>query len=444
MKKLVTSHPLKRSFKWIAIPSIVASVAILLSLPSQSAANLDDKPMTIHLPLPSPNALLPVKRSERTSENATPEHEPQIVEIKKNDSLSTALDRVGVTKQTIHKIATSQDSKLITFIKPGDTLKVWLDEQGDLQKIHYPKNLTTTVEVVKTDLGFHIHKKIKEVEIRTKVTSGEIKGAFYPAAERAGLSPKSIMELADMLAWDVDFSRELQDGDTFKVIYEARYLDGEYIGDGDILAAQVTSDSGKQIHNGFVLRNDNHEIIGYYDETGKNLKKAFLKAPVDTVRITSKFNPQRMHPIYGYKRPHRGVDYGAPVGTPVRATGNGQITFRGGDKKRGYGYYVKVRHTNGYETLYGHLSRFGKFKQGQVVQQGQIIGYVGNTGASTGPHLHYEFRINGTHVDPLKMKFPAAGPISAKYKDDFLARSGFLLTQLDRISPSEHLAHNFE
>lgn len=438
MQKIVTSL----SFKWFALPTLAVSSAFLLGLPTNSVANLSSEPVTQSMPLPPPNTLLAAPQPSVLAQTDEQANAPKIVKIQKNDSLSTALDRIGVTKQVIHQIATSKNSKLITFIKPGDTLEVWFDEQGELQKIHYPKTALTSVEVVKTDLGFDIDQQVKNVEIRTKTAFGEIKGAFYPAAERAGLSPKSIMELADMLAWDVDFARELRDGDTFKVIYETRYLNGEYIGDGDILAAQVTTDNGAQVHNGFILRNAKNDVIGFYDEKGNNLKKAFLKAPMDTVRITSRFNPKRVHPIFGNKRPHRGVDYGAATGTPIRVTGNGQITYLGWNG--GYGKSIKVRHTNGYETYYAHMSKYGKYKKGQIVKQGDIIGYVGNTGNSTGPHLHYEFRINGEHVDPLKMKFPAAGPVAKEHKTEFMQRSNFLLSQLERIGPHEQFAANFE
>lgn len=439
MKKVVRSN----SFKWVALPSLAVGAAFLFSLPSSSDANLPVEPINAAIPLPTANALLTINDTQAAQNqgDTLKNQQPQIVEVQKNDSLSTVLDRIGITKQTVHKIATSENSKLITHLRPGDELKVWLNDEGQLQKIHYDKTALTTVEVIKTELGFNIQKATKDVEVRTVVAYGEILGAFYPAAERAGLSPKSIMQLADLLAWDVDFARELRGGDRFKVIYEKRYLDGEYIGDGDIIAAQITTDNGQQTHNGFILR-ENGEIIGYYDEEGNNLKKAFLKAPMDTVRITSRFNPKRLHPIFGDRRPHRGVDYGARTGTPIRVTGNGQITYLGW--RGGYGKSVKVRHTNGYETFYAHMSKYGKYRKGQMVKQGQIIGYVGSTGNSTGPHLHYEFRINGKHVDPLKMKFPAAGPIKAEYRDQFMQTSSFLLSQLDRISPQEQLVQNFE
>ncbi|MBO1923177.1 peptidoglycan DD-metalloendopeptidase family protein [Thiomicrorhabdus sp. 6S3-12] len=417
-------------------------VFLLAAIPSKSDANLPVEPES--LPLPkldlSKSAAIGAAQAD---EMKTPQNNwiQKTVTIKRNDALSTALERVGVGASTVYKISQTKNSGLMTNLKVGDKLTVWLDQNSDLQRIVYPKSKTLDHELIRTDTGFRINKVEKSVEIRTKTAYGEIKGAFYPAAERAGLSPKSIMQLAEMLAWDVDLSRELRDGDYFKVIYETRYLNDEYIGDGDILAVQITSDGGKQIHNGFILR-DGDEVIGYYDENGNNLKKAFLKAPLDTVRITSRFNPKRLHPIFGKRRPHRGVDYGAPTGTPIKVTGNGQIVYRGW--KGGYGKVVKVRHNNTYTTMYAHMSRFGKYKKGQMVKQGQVIGYVGSTGNSTGAHLHYEFLLNGKHVDPLKIKFPAAGPVNAKYKQDFLRRSHFLLGQLDRLDQSTQLAFNFE
>jgi murein DD-endopeptidase MepM/ murein hydrolase activator NlpD len=249
------------------------------------------------------------------------------------------------------------------------------------------------------------------------------------------------MNLADLFAWDIDFGRELRDGDVFKVIYEAKYLDGKYIGDGDILAAQIITNKGQSPHNAFIKR-DGDKVIGYYDEKGKNLKKAFLRSPVDYVRITSRFSPKRFHPILKKWRSHRGVDYGGPIGTPVHATGSGKIVYRGWGP--GYGRYIKVEHAGKYMTLYGHLSKFGKFKKGSYVSQGETIGYIGMSGLATGPHLHYEFRINNEHVDPLKVKFPDAGPIDKKYRADFKKQTHFLLSQLDRLDSNTYLARGFE
>lgn len=276
------------------------------------------------------------------------------------------------------------------------------------------------------------------MDIRTEVASGTIDSSFYLAGERAGLSAKTIMNLADLYAWEIDFIRELRKGDTFKIIYQAKYLNNEYIGDGDIIAAQITTNQRQDEHNAFLLQDDKGENIGYFDEHGKNLRKAFLKNPVDVVRITSTFRPKRFHPVLKKWRAHRGVDYGGPTGTPIRATGKGQVVFRGWDN--GYGNYIKVQHAGKYMTLYGHMSKFGKFKKGQYVKQGEVIGYIGSTGLATGPHLHYEFRINGVHQDPLKMKFPSASPVPKTYQAAFNQQSKLMLAQLDRYTTDLQMA----
>lgn len=416
----------------------IAAFGLISFLPTTSIANLPLEKK--QLPLP------PIEEKKSAVETASKTKSPSewqshTVKIGKNDSLSTALDRLNVSASTTHNIGRLKNSNLITNLRVGDKLTVWVDKNDQLQKILYPKSKTLSYEVVKTDTGYHINEKKSPIEIRTETAYGVIKGAFYPAAKRAGLSAKSIMNLADMFAWDIDFIRELRKGDTFKVIYETRYLNGEYLGDGDILAAQITTNSGKSKHNAFILR-DKNKFIGYYNSKGKNLKKAFLRNPVDYVRITSRFNPRRFHPVLKKWRSHRGVDYGGPLNTPIRATGNGKIIYRGWG--RGYGKYIKIQHAGKYMTVYGHFNKFGKYKKGQYVKQGSVIGYMGKTGLATGVHLHYEFRINGKHVDPLKVKFPAAGPIPKKYKTAFKQKSSFLLTQLDRIDSQTQVARSFE
>jgi len=417
--------------------SIIAIGTAFSLVPPVSIANIPLEKTTLPLPAIAEKASPEETRSQKTKHN----WQEHTIKIRKNDSLSTALDRVNVGASTTYSIGRLKNSNLITNLRVGDELTVWVDKNDKLQKILYPKTKTLAYELIKTDTGYRIHEKQSPVEIRTETAYGIINGAFYVAAKRAGLSAKSIMQLADMFAWDIDFIRELRKGDTFKVIYETRYLNGEYLGDGDILAAQITTNAGKEKHNAFILR-DKKEVIGFYNEKGKNLKKAFLRNPVDYVRITSKFNPKRFHPVLKKWRSHRGVDYGGPKNTPIRVTGNGKIIHRGWGK--GYGNYIKVQHAGKYMTVYGHLNKFGKYKKGQYVKQGSVIGYMGKTGLATGVHLHYEFRINNKHVDPLKIKFPAAGPIAKKYKTAFKHKSRFLLTQLDRIDSKTHIARNFE
>jgi murein DD-endopeptidase MepM/ murein hydrolase activator NlpD len=409
-----------------------------ISLFFSAYANSPFEPKHTQHPLPER-----IKNSENTTKS-TPSSESwqeHVVKIRKNGSLGAALDRLKISPATTHAIGRLKNSHYLTNLRSGDKLRVWVDKHHKLQKILYPKSQTLSYELIKTENGYHLHEKKEPVEIRTETASGIIKGSFYVAAKKTGLSARSIMNLSDMFAWDVDFSRELQKGDTFKVIYETKYLKGKYIGDGNILAAQITSNNQKQTHNAFIVREED-KLIGYYDENGKNLKKAFLRSPVDYVRITSKYNPKRFHPVLKRTRPHRGVDYGGPRGTPIRSTGDGKIVFRGWGK--GYGRYIKIKHAGKYTTLYAHLSKFGKFKKGSHVKQGNVIGYMGKTGMVTGVHLHYEFQVNNKHVDPLKIKFPDAQPLAKKYRSTFKKNSAFLLTQLDRLDSGTSIARSFE
>ncbi len=408
---------------------------VLLFLATQVKAS--STPNRVQLPLPE---------LDTHSDNASQEHDDEewqelAVNIRKNGSLGEALNRLKISPATTHAITQLKNSRLLTNLRAGDKLHVWVDKHHNLQKILYPKSQTLSYELINTDEGYRLLEKKAPVEIRTETATGVIEGAFYIAAKKAGLSARSIMNLSDIFAWDVDFSRELQAGDTFKVIYETKYLKGKYIGDGSILAAQITSNNQKKVHNAFIVR-ENGKTIGYYDKKGRNLKKAFLRSPVDYVRITSKYNPKRFHPVLKRTRPHRGVDYGGPKGTPIRATGDGKIIFRGWGK--GYGRHIKIKHAGKYTTLYAHLSKYSKFKKGNYVKQGDIIGYMGDTGMVTGVHLHYEFRVNNKHVDPLKVKFPDAEPLAKKYRAEFNKTSTFLLAQLNRLDSRTKVAQGFE
>ncbi len=363
------------------------------------------------------------------------------VTVKPNDSLSVILDRLGITARTSHNILQLENSQLITRLKVDDKLNIWLDENQQLQKIIYPKTQRTHHQLLAKEETFNIQKI--ELPVTTKIvsTAGTIKGSFYLSGKRAGLSSKTVMNLADIFMWEIDFIRQIREGDTFKVIYEQNFVNGNYIGDGDILAAKITT-RGNQTHTAFLLRDNDEQKIGYFDINNKNLKKAFLRNPIDYVRISSGFQLKRFHPVLKKYRAHRGIDYAAPTGTPIRAAGNGKIIRRHYD--RGYGNVIFIQHANNIVTVYGHMSRFGPYRIGQRVKQGTIIGYVGSTGLSTGPHLHYEFRINGKHVDPLTVEFPAAGSVPKNYLAEFTQFSRLMNSQMSRLSPETQLAGYFE
>jgi murein DD-endopeptidase MepM/ murein hydrolase activator NlpD len=265
----------------------------------------------------------------------------------------------------------------------------------------------------------------RAIERRTQVAHGVLTRSLYEAGAQAGMSDTMIWKLANAFGYDIDFAQDLREGDTFSVIYDDVYREGEHIHDGDIIAATFIN-QGKR-YTAVRYTNADGEMA-YYSEDGRPLRKAFLRTPVEFTRISSVFSVGRMHPILGYMRAHKGVDYAAPTGTPIRAAGDGKITFRGWSA--GYGNFVTIQHNGHISTAYGHMSAFANEKLGQHVSQGQIIGYVGMTGLATGPHLHYEFRIDGQHRDPLTVTLPKEEPLPQTQLALFRQKSGALLAKL--------------
>jgi murein DD-endopeptidase MepM/ murein hydrolase activator NlpD len=254
-----------------------------------------------------------------------------------------------------------------------------------------------------------------------------ITSSLFVAGQEAGLSDNLIMQLAAIFGWDIDFALDIRAGDSFKLLFEQRFKDGRKVDEGPILAAEF-SNRGDSLRAVRYTAPDG--ITGYYSETGMAMRKAFLRTPLKFTRISSNFNLRRRHPVLNRIRAHRGVDYAAPTGTPVKAAGDGVVVFAG--TKGGYGKTVVLRHGGVYSTLYAHLSRYaGGLRRGQRVGQGAVIGYVGSTGLATGPHLHYEFQVNGIHRDPLNVPLPRAEGIPADQLPRFEAEAALLLAQLD-------------
>lgn len=400
------------------------------AIPAQ--ANLN----TQTIPLPSPT------HSTTSPTQAQPKLERFEFTIGRNQTLSHALEHAELSPQLAYQISRLDQARHFTRLRVGDKIVLWRDSDKQLHKLDLKKSSTLSYHLETTQDGYRIYEHKKPVDHRIRMASATISDSLYLAGERAGLSPRTIMNLADLFGWEVDFVRELREGDQFKIIYQQRYLNGEYLGDGDILAAELSLGNGQRTVKAFQLVVDG-EKIGYFNEKGENLRKAFMRNPINYVRISSRFQRNRYHPVLKELRDHKGVDYAAPTGTPVYAAGDGVVTFRGW--RGGYGNKIKLKHAGRYETVYGHFSRFGKFKQGQSVKQGDIIGYVGMTGLATGPHLHYEFRINGQHQDPLKVKFPDANPVQAQHKPIFEQYAAVMTSQLMRIDPnSTQLAAKFE
>ncbi|MBW1824617.1 MAG: M23 family metallopeptidase [Deltaproteobacteria bacterium] len=286
--------------------------------------------------------------------------------------------------------------------------------------------------VTKTDQGYLASKEEIAFDSKLRTIAGTIKNSLFEDATKAGCGPQLILNFADIFAWDVDFFSDLRENDSFRLLFEEIYKDGEFVKYGKILAAEFTN-QGKRFRT-FYFENDKGNA-GYYDDEGRSVDREFLKSPLRFSRISSRFSKRRFHPILRINRPHSGVDYAAPTGTPVEAICDGKIIFIGW--KNDYGKCIKLRHNHIYTSYYGHLSRFAKgMKRGKRVKQGQVIGYVGSTGLATGPHLDYRLKKRGGFIDPLKFRSPRISSISKAQLPQFEKSKRqmlVLLGQLDEV-----------
>ena len=372
--------------------------------------------------------------SEDKSEDPIPVMSPtwETRTIRSGDSLANIFKEWKLSPATLHKIVNSSKlAKTLADIHPGETLKLLRDDDDSLLELMVVRSPTESLLISKTDKGFESEKIIRDVDIQLAYSEGQINSSLFVDGQNAGLTDAQIMEMAGIFGWDIDFALELRKGDTFRLLYEEHYLDGEKLRNGPILMAEFNND-GKQFKAVRYATPDGN--TSYYDpDDGRNKKRAFIRTPVKFARISSGFTTGRFHPVLKKWRAHRGVDYAAPTGTPIKAAGNGKVIFRG--TKSGYGKTVIVQHGTKYTTLYAHLSKYAKSsKKGQTIKQGQIIGYVGKTGLATGPHLHYEFRVDGVHRNPLTVKLPKADPISKKYRKDFDQKTAEIRSQFDLMS----------
>jgi murein DD-endopeptidase MepM/ murein hydrolase activator NlpD len=317
-------------------------------------------------------------------------------------------------------------------IKPGDKFEVE-HEEGQIVSLYSKLDLTSALQIRKSEDGFTAELVDRPVEIRKRHAYGVIESSLFESAAQAGLSDKTIMNVAGIFAWDVDFILDIRSGDNYYVQFEEVWQDGEYVTDGEIIAAEFNN-NGRQIQA--VRFRDKHDNTDYFTPTGDSVRKAFIRAPVDFTRISSNFNPNRKHPILNTIRAHRGVDYAAPRGTPIKAAGDGKVIFRG--TKSGYGKVVILQHGGNITTLYAHMSNFAaKAGIGTRVRQGQTIGFVGMTGLATANHLHYEYRLNGVHRNPRTVALPDAEPIATEYRERFLSEAAPILEELEKFKRTQ-------
>lgn len=400
-----------------------------IAMPQQSTGATPIAPVEIpsiskskNNPLPSINTIATMVNSQQ-QENMT----WQSVKVRSGDSLARIFKRLGFSAQDTYAVSTAKgkDSKLLQKINVGDTLRIASNDEQQITALEYPLSKTDTLYINLVGNNYQSHKESKPVEVRQAFAHGTINSNFWNAGTSAGLTDGQVIELANIFGWDIDFALDIRAGDNFHVIFEQRYVEGEYIGTGKILAAE------------FINQDDPFQAVRftdgeYYTPDGKSMRKAFLRAPVSFKYISSSFKRKRFHPVQKRWKAHRGVDYAAKTGTPVVAAGNGKVVRATYDKYNGH--HVFIQHGNGIETKYIHFSKRA-VKKGQRVKQGQVIGYVGSTGLAAGPHLHYEFLLNGVHRNPRTVKLPDAQPIAKKYKAEFTVLSK---KRLQELSGSKH------
>jgi len=434
----------------IAIVICIVLVSITLAfMPTESdridLSSTDNAPIEIDpIPVPDNSPPVPIEIKEpQPRPVTTTSTEPKVnhsseqrkedwveYRIQSGDSLTTLFKRAGLGPRDVYRVSNSvSGTDVLKRLRPGEHLAL-LVEDGQLTKLRHIRSPISSTLLLHGEKGYKIIEEERVPERRTALAQGRIESSLFLDAAKAGLSDKVIMELASIFGWDVDFALDIRQGDQFQVLYEEEYLDGEKLGDGNILAARFINQGQ---HYEAVRYTDTKGNSNYFTPDGRSMRKAFLRSPVDFRRISSHFKPERFHPVLGKKRPHRGVDYAAATGTPIKAAGDGKVIWRG--TQGGYGRTVIIQHGGNITTLYAHMSRYqAGVDNGTRVKQGQVIGYVGASGLATGPHLHYEFRINGVHKNPLTVALPQAESIPASEMSAFTAQTGHMMAELNQLT----------
>jgi murein DD-endopeptidase MepM/ murein hydrolase activator NlpD len=346
--------------------------------------------------------------------------------VKRGDTLELLFRRNGLNLTDLADMVALPDaSNALKLLKPGDRLEI-AHRDGRVMSLRRELDEIKVLSIAREPSGFAVSTIERHVDIRTTGTHGTIQSSLFEAGTDAGMADRLTMDMAGVFEWDIDFIQDVRTGDEFTVIYEELWRDGVKLRDGEIVAAEFIN-QGKPFRAARFRDPSGH--VDYYTPEGRSVRKAFIRAPLNFTRISSNFNPNRRHPVLNSIRAHRGVDYAAPTGTPVRAAGDGKVLFRG--VQGGYGNVIVLQHGSNITTLYGHMSRFASARVGARVKQGDIIGYVGKTGLATGPHLHYEYRVNGVHRNPRTVALPPAEPVPAEYQQAFRAATESLWRELD-------------
>jgi murein DD-endopeptidase MepM/ murein hydrolase activator NlpD len=421
----------------LSLPPIGA-VLLVLGTPHEPAP-----PARTEAALQPPTETPPIIGADTTAENPLQAFEPTLpaaaaepvigpastmlnLLVRPGDTLELLFRRNGLSLSDLAAIISLPDAtRALKVLKPGDRLEI-AHRDGQVVSLQRELDEVKVLSIARADRGFAARTIERQVDVRTTGAHGVIQSSLFEAGTAAGIADRLVMDMAGIFEWDIDFIQDVRDGDQFSVIYEELWRDGVKLRDGDVVAAEFIN-QGKTYRAARFRDNDGH--VDYFTPEGRSLRKAFIRAPLNFTRISSNFNPNRRHPLLNTIRAHQGVDYAAPTGTPVRAAGTGKVLFRG--VQGGYGNVLILQHGSNITTLYGHLSRFASARVGARVQQGDIIGYVGMTGLATGPHLHYEYRVNGVHRNPRTVALPPAEPVPPEHQAEFRLATEPLWRELD-------------
>lgn len=418
-------------FRWARERWILGGGAFLLALltllgiPAWASIMRHPKPQ----PVPRETLALQLPAAPKEAPRAI-EAPWKTVEVEPGQTLSEIFQAQGFTLADLARVmASGKDTGALKSLHPGDQLAFQSNDKGGLQGFRYQPDAATQVTLTaQSDGALKSTVVTLPIERRLHFAHGVVDGSLFAAGEKAGLSETMVLKLADVFKYDIDFIKDLQKGDRFTLVYDDIYRNGQYSGAGNILAAEFINNGHK--YTAYRFKQDDGSIA-YYSEDGRPLRKGLLRTPVSFTRISSTFG-MRKHPILGYTRLHKGVDYAAPIGTPIHAAGDGTIVFRG--TKHGYGNFIAIKNTPKYTTAYGHMSRFAPgLHVGSHVTQGEVIGYVGMTGMATGPHLHYEVRVDGQPENPLTVTMPKPEPLSTKLMADFRTQTAPLVARIQMI-----------
>ncbi len=416
----------------VALVSVVALSVLLAVSPVDTAEERVQQPVSLSIPpLPASVAgvsAVHVKAPVRARALLKSWTE---VKIKSGDSLSNIFKRLGLSATDLHEVMMLGDeARVLASIIPGKRIMLDITEGGKLNGLRYDQTPFESLLVVRDESGFRAERQVYEPEVVTTVRSASITSrhpSLYESGEAAGLSANILMELSYIFQWDISFALDLRTRDEYSLLYEQNYLDGNKVNDGKILAASFTNLGKTHVA---VLYTSSEGYGSYYTPDGQSMRKAFIRDPIHFSRVSSSFNPRRLHPIHKKVMPHRGIDYVANSGTPIMAAGDGKVTIA--RQNAASGKYVVIQHGEQYTTKYLHLSKYARnVRPGKRVKQGQTIGYVGSTGWATAAHLHYEFLLNGVHRNPRTVELPNVRPIENAVKQRFLTQVSPYLEQLN-------------